>query len=45
MIETIHFQTNSQDLSNTPFSIAHVQRLYNYTSWYTTKNSQTMYQI
>ena len=23
---------------NTPFSIAHVQRLYNHTSWYTTKN-------
>ena len=32
------FQTNSQNLSNTPFSIAHVHRLYNHTSLYTTKN-------
>ena len=39
------FQTNSQNFSNTPFSLAHVQGLYNDTSWYTTKNPQTIYQI
>ena len=34
-----------KNLSNTPFSITYVQRLYNYTSQYTTKNPQTIYQI
>ena len=36
---------NLQNFSNTPFSIAYVQRLSNDTSWYTTKNPQTIYQI
>ena len=34
------FQTDSQNISNTPFSIAHVQRLYHDTNWYTAKNPQ-----
>ena len=38
-LDTIHFSDRLKNLSNTPFSIAHVQTLYNHTSWNTTKNS------
>ena len=32
------FRQTHKTFQMTPFSIAHVQRLYNHTSWYTTKN-------